>query len=233
MSTGRAKPPAPRGRVHRMAFRHGRFLAAFGIGCGVTALSLAAPLGPEVRALVGVNAFFLVYLAQMLGLVLRWTPDHIRAKADAADEGLALILTLAGLTVVTSLTAIFIMVNQKIGHPAGAVLAVSAVLLGWGMVQTLAAFHYAHLFYEPADDPATPQARDDAGGLIFPHTAEPGLWDFLYFGFTVGMTAQVSDVLVTGTAMRRVVLAHGIWSFFHNTVILALAVNAALVLGRV
>ena len=41
------------------------------------------------------------------------------------------------------------------------------------------------------------------------------------------MTAQVSDVVVRTTAMRRTTLAHGIGSFFYNTVILALAVNAA------
>ena len=42
------------------------------------------------------------------------------------------------------------------------------------------------------------------------------------------MTAQVSDVAVKTGALRRTVLAHGVASFFYNTVILALAVNAAL-----
>jgi uncharacterized membrane protein len=41
------------------------------------------------------------------------------------------------------------------------------------------------------------------------------------------MTAQVSDVVTTATPMRRMVLAHSVASFFYNTVILALAVNAA------
>jgi hypothetical protein len=43
----------------------------------------------------------------------------------------------------------------------------------------------------------------------------------------VGMTAQVSDVQVLTTAMRRLTLAHGVASFFYNTVILALALNLA------
>ena len=42
------------------------------------------------------------------------------------------------------------------------------------------------------------------------------------------MTAQVSDVVVTGTGMRRVVTVHAVASFFTNTVILALTVNAAM-----
>jgi len=41
------------------------------------------------------------------------------------------------------------------------------------------------------------------------------------------MTAQVSDVQVLTTPMRRLTLAHGIASFFFNTVLLALAVNVA------
>ncbi|MFD1809390.1 DUF1345 domain-containing protein [Gemmobacter lanyuensis] len=54
-----------------------------------------------------------------------------------------------------------------------------------------------------------------------------GAGDFLYFSFTIGMTAQVSDVVVERPGLRRLVLAHGVVSFFYNTVILALAVNAA------
>jgi uncharacterized membrane protein len=60
--------------------------------------------------------------------------------------------------------------------------------------------------------------RQDAGGLEFPDTNEPTGWDFLYYSFVVGMTAQVSDVQVLTTP---------IVSFFYNTVILALAVNLA------
>ena len=46
------------------------------------------------------------------------------------------------------------------------------------------------------------------------------------------MTAQVSDVQVETRAMRMAVLVHGIASFFFNTGILALAVNAAVLAGR-
>jgi hypothetical protein len=99
-------------------------------------------------------------------------------------------------------------------------LAAAAVPLGWLTLHAMVAFHYAHLYYAPA-------ASGDAGGLEFPRTPEPGLWDFLYYAYVVGMTAQVSDVAVTGEAQRRITLAHGIFSFFYNTIILALAVNAA------
>ena len=45
---------------------------------------------------------------------------------------------------------------------------------------------------------------------------EPGAWGFLYYAFVVGMTAQVSDVQVLSTAMRRATLAHGVVSFFYK-----------------
>ncbi|MBL9056605.1 MAG: DUF1345 domain-containing protein, partial [Rhodobacteraceae bacterium] len=90
------------------------------------------------------------------------------------------------------------------------------------MVHTLASFRYAHLHYAP----------DESCQLDFPGQEPPNLWDFLYFGFTIGMTAQTSDVVVATARMRRVVLLHAVAAFFYNTVILALAVNAALALAR-
>jgi len=66
---------------------------------------------------------------------------------------------------------------------------------------------------------------EDAG-LEFPETSEPTGSDFLCYSFVVGMTAQVSDVQCSQHRCR-LTLAHGVVSFFYNTVILALAVNLA------
>ena len=62
--------------------------------------------------------------------------------------------------------------------------------LGWFMLHTMMAFHYAYLFY------SEPPGKEGGGGLVFPDTKEPGAADFLYYSFVVGMTAQVSDVQV-------------------------------------
>ena len=66
----------------------------------------------------------------------------------------------------------------------------------------------------------------DSRGLDFPGTAEPGGYDFLYFAFVIGMTAQTSDIAITSTAMRKINLVHAVVSFFFNTVLVAAAVNA-------
>ena len=52
-------------------------------------------------------------------------------------------------------------------------------------------------------------------------------WDFVYFSFVIGMTAQVSDVGITDKIIRRTATVHGIISFVFNTALLALMVNIA------
>jgi uncharacterized membrane protein len=215
MSTGRAS-----------AHRHDRFIASFAAGVAFALavwLALRAgahPYGTELAVLAGADAFCLAYLWLILRFARAATPALLRTRAAREDEGLGLILTLAASALTVSLIAIFAVVNRQGGVAwPEAVLALAAVPLGWAMVHVLATMHYAHLFYEPG-------AR--GGGLTFPGTQEPGLWDFLYFAFGIGMTAQVSDVVVTGSRMRRVVTVHAVASFSTNTVILALTVNAAM-----
>ena len=100
-------------------------------------------------------------------------------------------------------------------------LAGSGALLGWFVLHTVMAFRYANLHY--FDDPTTPD--DESHDLEFPGCAEPGVWDFLYFSFVIGMTWQVSDIQITSRRLRRIVLFHALISFAYNTVILALSIN--------
>ena len=60
-----------------------------------------------------------------------------------------------------------------------------------------------------------------------PKGFEPDHTDFLYFSFTIAVTAQTSDVGVTTRSMRRLVLAQSLLSFVFNTTILAFSINAA------
>ena len=200
--------------------RHMRFLVALGLGALIWGLS---PFDPVMRALIAVNGFFVVYLALMLRLTLHSDAEDLRRHAEADDEGSALILTIAIVAVVVAMTAIFLVLNRQSDGLGEAIFALASAPLGWTLMQVLLAYRYAHLYY----------ARNPDAGLIFPDASKPpNAADFLYFSFTIGMTAQVSDSQVTNTTMRKLVLLHGIGSFFFNTVILALAVNAGLALGR-
>lgn len=78
--------------------------------------------------------------------------------------------------------------------------------------------------------PTGPRCGDWAFPAL-PMAGDAGIWDFLYYSFTLGMAAQTADVTAQSTRMRRVALFHSAFSFFYNTVLLALAVNAAVSLG--
>ncbi len=200
--------------------RHGRFLVALGVGTVIGGVSL--PLGFPDALLLSANGFFLCYLGLVLRVTLRASAASLKQQAEDDDEGIVLILTIAIAVVGVSLAAIL----QVLATPGqGALtptLSLAAVPLGWAMVHTMAAYRYAHLFY----------ASRAVAGLVFPETPKPGPWEFLYFAFTIGMTAQVSDVQVSSTQMRRLVMLHSVGSFFYNAVIIALAVNAGFALGR-
>ena len=99
-------------------------------------------------------------------------------------------------------------------------LATVTIALSWAAVHTTFALHYAHDYYR----------GDQPGGLQFPSGDQhdhADYWDFVYFSFVIGMTAQVSDVGITDKTIRRTATAHGIISFFFNTALLALMVNIA------
>ncbi|MEY2480887.1 MAG: hypothetical protein QOI04_1814 [Verrucomicrobiota bacterium] len=101
-------------------------------------------------------------------------------------------------------------------------LSLLAVISSWMLVHTVFGLRYAHTFYGDSDDP---EARDHAGGLRFPGDRMPDYLDFAYFSFVIGMTFQVSDVVITAREFRHLVLLHGMLAFAFNTVILALMIN--------
>src|SRR5690349_3710919 len=211
--------------VIRHLQHHARFyIAAL---AGIAAWIAARELGWQTPPLIGGDTFFLVYLVLMVRFALAISVKELRRRAGFEDEGIPIIVLLALAANILSLSAIFLLLRSKV-EPAAAELsiAIASIPLGWLTLHTILAFHYAHLFYAASDE----DDAQDAGCLGFPHTTDPGAWDFLYFSFVVGMTAQVSDVTVQTTDMRRLVVLHGILSFFYNTVLLALAVNVAVTL---
>mgnify|MGYP001036398063 CR=1 FL=1 len=218
---------------------HGAFYVA--LAAGIVVWIAAWRLGWAIPPVLGGDAFFVIYLAFVLASRVRMSPTDLRRHASEEDEGILVIILLAVAAIVFSLTAIFTLLNQG-GQPGTwqLICAIASVPLGWLTLHTIAAFHYAHLYYAPAEGHTPNQKADrkanrksaDAGGLQFPGDEAPGAWDFLYYSFVVGMTAQVSDVTVLNRAMRRLTLAHGVLSFFYNTVLIALAVNVAIAQGR-
>jgi uncharacterized membrane protein len=200
--------------------RHGPFY--LGLAAGVVAAALCLLLAPPYLIAVATNVMFAVYLALVAVEVPRLDPAFLRRRAADADSPVAAIFAVAILIVIVSVTFLFLTLNH--GGPLNLLeiaLSVTSVLLGWFTINTMASLHYAHEYYETHDAIGT----RPAGGLAFPECPEPAGTDFLYFGFVVGMTAQVSDVEVTSRPMRRLVLMHSIFAFLFNTVLVAATVN--------
>ena len=180
---------------------------------------------PETRRLatrltVGWDTFAALYLVLAYVVMLRCDVAHIRRSAVLQDDGRFLILLVTTFGALASLGAIVFELGASKGNPAGLALATVTIVLSWVLVHTAFALHYAHEFYR----------GKKPGGLQFPSGdahAEADYWDFVYFSFVIGMTAQVSDVGITDRIIRRTASVHGIVSFVFNTALIALMVNIA------
>ncbi|MFG6082266.1 DUF1345 domain-containing protein [Paracoccus litorisediminis] len=201
--------------------RHQRFILSFLLG-------LAAGLGlyhleTVDRLLTFSVTFNLCYLVLTAVLMRRLTIDMLRGHADLDDEGMLLIVPLAMGSVAINLWAILQVTHDDHVGWLRLGLALASVPLAWAMIHTVMAFHYASLWY--ARRPNGQETRC----LQFPGLAPDGearIWDFLYYSFVLGMTAQTADISTLNTRVRRITLVHSVFSFFHNTVLLALAVSA-------
>jgi uncharacterized membrane protein len=172
------------------------------------------------RLLVSWDGFVALYLVLAYIMMLRCGISYIKRSAVMQDDGRFLILLVTAFGALASLAAIVLELGVSKSSPKTLTLAIATIALSWTMVHTAFALHYAHEFYRGRKP----------GGLQFPSGDEhvdADYWDFVYFSFVIGMTAQVSDVGITDKIIRRTATVHGIISFVFNTALLALMVNIA------
>ena len=210
---------------------HRRHLPFYiGAVAGLLVLPAAFWLVPELAIVIAANTFFLIYLVLTAIKLPRLTADFLQKNAASEDvpEWAIFAVTLGAAAVAVG--SLFVLIN-KAGEPAllNLGLTLASVALGWMMIHTMAALHYAHRYWQPSASSGDGHAP--RGGLDFPGTKRPNGYDFLYFAFVIGMTAQTSDTAIATTAMRKLAVLHGAVSFFFNTVLVAAAVNLAVSLG--
>ncbi len=172
------------------------------------------------RALVAWDVFTGLYLVLAYIMMARCDHKHIKLSAVLQDDGRILMLLLTQLGALASIAAIVFELGVSNKSGAGITLAIVTIALSWTTVHTIFALHYAHDYYR----------GKKPGGLQFPSgdtSDHADYWDFVYFSFVIGMTAQVSDVGITDKIIRRTATVHGIISFVFNTALLALMVNIA------
>jgi len=193
----------------------------FSIVVGIVAFFLLpGSLRLVTRLLIGWDIFVTLYLLLVYIMVLRSGLSHIKRNAALQDDGRFLILMMTALGAFASLAAILSELGDAHRSPKELIFATLTIALSWAAVYTAFALHYAHEYYRGAKP----------GGLQFPSGDQhdhADYWDFVYFAFVIGMTAQVSDVGITDKTIRRTATVHGIISFCFNTALVALMVNIA------
>lgn len=216
------EPPEHVGRYRRIVGSHApalvRLLVA--VVVGIVVLALVALFGEwPLPLLAGWDATAFVLLSITMHLIYSSDAPATRQHAQRDDETkgtarlLVLLVSMASLLGVgwALHTAKDAGMSTRIWLLA---LSVLTVVLSWIVVNGTFTLHYAHLYYETAQN-----------GITFPDTESPAYRDLAYVAFTIGMTYQVSDTALRTPAMRRAVLHHSLVSYVFGVVIVATTVN--------
>jgi len=194
-----------------------RFLAFIAV------LAIGVPVGQRLLgnwalgAMAGFDVAAIVFLLSCISLLGTREAKIIRDHAQANDANRIGLLIITGIVIAILMIAI---TAEAVGHvpqPFTKMLIILTLALAWLFANSIYALHYAHLAY----------MHPDAGcvGLEFPRTTHPVYWDFVYFAFTCGMAFATSDVVITGTRMRKTVTFHCLAAFAFNIGVLAFTIN--------
>lgn len=169
--------------------------------------------------LIGFDTGATILLLSCIGL-LGHEAGEMRRAAQRNDANRAMLLAITAIVCSVVLVAIGVELAQR-GETNAVTIAliIGTLLVAWLFSNMIYALHYAHIYYSPAD------GGGDSGGIDIPGTSEPDYWDFIYFGFTLGMTFQTSDVGITSRRIRRVVIFHCFAAFVFNIGVLAFTIN--------
>lgn len=217
-------------RSFRIIKGHFRLFTGFVVSVAVAFL-LPGTLEITTKMLIAWNLGIWTYFMLCARFILTATPQSLRRNAKATDEGKILILVLTSLAAAASIGAIGAQLavaqdlfGLKKGFHVG--LAVATIVNAWLLIHFVFALHYAHEYYDELEGrPGRP--IELRGGLVFPETQSPDYYDFLYFSYIIGTSAQTADVAVSSRIMRRTVLVHSVLAFFFNSAVLALTINLA------
>ena len=206
--------------MRKLVSRHLRLLIATGVA-GVLFFLLPAQWATLSRVLVSWNVGVLLFLILAFRLMTSMSAAQISKRYQDEDETAPVILIisiLAAILAMVSIVAFLAMLDQvsQTERSLRIALAALTVINAWMLIPTMFTMHYADMFYS-----TTPDARP----LRFPDTQTPAFWDFAYFSFTIAAACQTADVSTLPGAIRKVVIAHSVLSFFFNVSILGFAIN--------
>jgi uncharacterized membrane protein len=171
------------------------------------------------------NVFGISYLIFNLILFSKSDVNQIQKQCSKEDVSSWILFAFVVSACLIGLLSVLSFMNNtstwQSGSIIGSILCISAVGFSWLMVHFAFAVRYAHLYYGDNNKQFSKHSR----GLVFPEDDVPDYFDFAYFSIVIGMTFQVSDVVITSKGVRRLVLMHSIIAFIFNTVIIAMTVS--------
>jgi uncharacterized membrane protein len=168
---------------------------------------------------IGACAFLLMFVHM---IAASRTPEDFAPK-DASQWFVSAFATIAAGAAIAAIVWELGPIKEMSGATKAEHLALVAttILSAWTFIHVMFALHYAGSYYAPVERGGV------RAGLQFSGDGPAGWTEFVYQAFVIGCAFATADVNVTTTAMRRIVLTHGVVAFLFNTVILALTVNIA------
>jgi uncharacterized membrane protein len=176
------------------------------------------------RVLVGWNGAMLVLVPLTYIWMRRLDARQLRAKYAEEDPTAPVILLVVVTGALLSVLAIVALLStakqvpsaERIGH---LILSTMTIVNSWALVHTMFTIRYADMYYSVPEGEPSP--------MLFPDTAEPLFWDFVYFSFTIGVACQTADISTRQTDIRKTVTVHSVIAFAFNLAILGFAINVS------
>lgn len=167
-----------------------------------------------------------LYILESLITIIRIPSKQIMMRAKYEDLGVWMQFIVLVIACATALIAIIFWNSDNNIHfskhsTIHEIFFIASVTLAWMVLHLSFTFRYAHLYYGDENE----KYAKHAGGLDFPDDSNPDYFDFAYYSFTIGMTFQVSDVVIKSKGLRRLTLAHSLLAFFFNTILVAITIN--------
>ncbi len=203
-------------------------------------LLLPPSLGVRARLLAAWTISVGYFLTLLIGIMRKATAEQTRDRCQRQPVNSAIIIVLVTTVLCISLFAVgFLLSTAKDMPPLIQMLhvglSVLSILSAWFLNHVTFAQQYAALYYQPktsnlptgldstADAPHSEHPW--AGGLLFQKEEFPNYWDFLYFAFIIGATAQTADTFILSRPIRRLALVQALVAFLFFVGILGLCVN--------
>lgn len=186
----------------------------------VSVLCSFAQLPREASILYGWLTFGSLYLVLSLMTIFSVKSSNIVNHAEQEDLGVWLQFLLLIGTCATALVTVVLWRNERFSSMSDLFFILS-ITFAWLILHTSFIFRYAHMYYGDKNERYQRHIR----GLEFPHDTHPDYLDFAYYSFTIGMTFQVSDVVIKSKGIRRLTLLHSMISFLFNTILIAITIN--------